>query len=80
MYVTGGGELTVTSSAASTTIDNARFEVSGFSKLILDVPGLTMTGIYQSVSYKFVFTLKKGLFTSIPREHSGCSKSGELAV
>ncbi|CAB1098144.1 unnamed protein product [Ectocarpus sp. CCAP 1310/34] len=48
VYVTGGGELTVTSSAASTTIDNARFEVSGFSKLILDVPGLTMTGIYQS--------------------------------
>ncbi|CAM9636886.1 unnamed protein product [Ectocarpus fasciculatus] len=48
VYVTGGGELTVTSSAASTTINNARFEVSGFSKLILDVPGLTMTGIYQS--------------------------------
>ncbi|CAM9568983.1 unnamed protein product, partial [Ectocarpus fasciculatus] len=55
VYVTGGGDLTVTSSAASSTIDNARFEVSGFSKLILDVPGLTMTGIYQSQAGGAIF-------------------------
>lgn len=50
VYVTGGQDLTVTSTAAASTLSNVRFEVGGFTNLVLDVPDLTMTGIYQSVS------------------------------
>lgn len=49
IYVTGGQDLTVTSTAPSSVMSNVRFEVSGFSKLVLDIPGLTMAGIYKSV-------------------------------
>lgn len=31
-------------------LSNVRFEVIGYTNLVLDVPDLTMTGIYQSVS------------------------------
>ena len=48
--MTGGEELTVTSTAAASTMANVRFEVIGYTSLVLDVPDLTMTGIYQSVS------------------------------
>ncbi|CAN0379514.1 unnamed protein product [Pylaiella littoralis] len=48
IYVTGGQDLTVTSTAPSSVMSNVRFEVSGFSKLVLDIPGLTMAGIYKS--------------------------------
>lgn len=47
--MTGGEELTVTSTAAATTISNVHFEVIGFTSLILDIPDLTVAGIYQSV-------------------------------
>jgi len=50
VYVTGGEELTVTSAAAASTVANVHFEVIGYTSLVLDVPDLTMTGIYQSVS------------------------------
>ncbi len=50
VYVTGGEELTVTSSAAASTVSNVHFEVIGYTSLVLDVPDLTVTGIYQSVS------------------------------
>lgn len=50
VYVTGGQDLTVTSTAAASAVANVHFEVIGFTNLVLDVPDLTMTGIYQSVS------------------------------
>ena len=50
VYVTGGQDVTVTSTAASSTISNVRFEVIGYTGLVVDVPDLTVTGIYQSVS------------------------------
>ncbi len=49
VYVTVGGELTVTSTAAAPTLSNVRFEVINDTFLVLDVPDLTMTGIYKSV-------------------------------
>ncbi|CAM9912938.1 unnamed protein product [Scytosiphon promiscuus] len=48
VYVTGGEELTVTSTASATTISNVHFEVIGFTSLFLDVPDLTIAGLYQS--------------------------------
>lgn len=50
VYVTGGNELTITSTAAASTMSNVHFEVIGYTSLVLDVPDLTMSGIYQSVS------------------------------
>lgn len=50
MYVTGGQDITVTSTAAASMLSNVRFEVIGYTNLVLDVPDLTMTGIYRSVS------------------------------
>lgn len=50
VYVTGGEDLTITSTAAASTISNVHFEVIGYTNLVLDVPDLTMTGIFQSVS------------------------------
>lgn len=50
VYVTGGGELTITSTAAASTISNVHLEVIGHTSLVLDVPDLTMSGIYQSVN------------------------------
>ena len=47
--MTGGEELTIESTAASATMENVRIEVVAYTKLILDVPDLTVTGIYQSV-------------------------------
>lgn len=49
IYVTGGGELTIVSTAASATMENVRIEVVEYSKLILEVPDFTMTAIIQSV-------------------------------
>lgn len=49
IYVTGGEELTIVSTAASATMENVRIEVVAYTKLILDVPDLTVTGIVQSV-------------------------------
>ncbi|CAM9648236.1 unnamed protein product [Pylaiella littoralis] len=48
VYVTGGEELTVTSTAASSTMSNVHLEVIGYTSLVLDVPDLTMSGIFQS--------------------------------
>lgn len=50
VYVTGGEELTIVSTAASATMENVRIEVVAYTKLILDVPNFTVAGIYQSVS------------------------------
>lgn len=49
IYVTGGEELTIISTAASATMENVRIEVVAYTKLILDVPDFTVTGIVQSV-------------------------------
>ena len=48
--VAGGQELTIVSTAESAVTDNVRFEVKGSTKLVLDVPDLTITGIVDSVS------------------------------
>jgi len=37
--------VTVTSTAAASTVSNVRFEVIGYTSLVIDVPDLTMTGI-----------------------------------
>lgn len=37
------------STAESATLENVRLEIVGYSSLTMDVPDLTMTGIYQSV-------------------------------
>ena len=50
IFVTGGGDVTVTSTADTSTFSNIRFEVGGYSNLYFDVPELTMTGIENSVS------------------------------
>ncbi|CAM9959551.1 unnamed protein product [Pylaiella littoralis] len=55
VYVTGGGELTITSTAAASTISNVHLEVIGHTSLVLDVPDLTMSGIYQSLLGGAVF-------------------------
>lgn len=47
--VTGGQELTIISTADSAVMSNARFEVRDSSKLILDIPDLTITGVVDSV-------------------------------
>lgn len=49
IYVTGGEELTVISTAASATMENVRIEVVGHTKLVLEVPDFTLTAIIQSV-------------------------------
>lgn len=49
IYVTGGKELTVVSTAEAATLENVRLEVVGYSSLTMDVPDLTITGIYKSV-------------------------------
>lgn len=49
IYVTGGEELTIISTAASATMYNVRIEVVSYTKLILDIPDCTVTGIFQSV-------------------------------
>eukprot|EP00904_Undaria_pinnatifida_P008962 jgi/Undpi1/5196/HiC_scaffold_2.g00478.m2 len=48
IFVTGGGEVTVTSTADTSTFSNIRFEVGGYSNLYFDVPELIMTGIENS--------------------------------
>ena len=48
--MTGGQELTIVSTAESAVTDNVRFEVKGSTKLVLDIPDLTITGIVDSVS------------------------------
>jgi len=48
--VNGGQELTIISTAESAVTDNVRLEVRGSTKLVLDVPDLTITGIVDSVS------------------------------
>lgn len=50
VFVTGGGELTLTSSADSYIFSKLRFEVLGYTKLILDLPPATFTGFERSVS------------------------------
>ena len=77
VYVTGGGELTVTSTAAASAMTNVRFEVIGYTSLALDVPNLTMTGIYQSVSggsgtHVFIFfcLFSVGSCSLVASEHS----------
>lgn len=72
VYVTGGEELTITSSATSSTISNVHFEVAGYTSLVLDVPDLTMTGINQSVSENVVvlLCLFYAMCFPIPRERS----------
>lgn len=49
IYVTGGEELTIISTAASATMENVRIEVLAYTKLVLEVPDFTVSGIYQSV-------------------------------
>lgn len=51
IYVTGGQELTIVSTAASATMENVRVEVVSYTKLILEVPDFTVTGIFQSVRF-----------------------------
>lgn len=51
IYVTGGEELTIVSTAPSATMENVRIEAVSFTKLILDAPDLTVAGIFQSVSH-----------------------------
>lgn len=50
VFVTGGGQLTLTSSADSYIFSKLRFEVLGHTKLILDLPPATFTGFERSVS------------------------------
>lgn len=50
VFVTGGGELVMTSEADSITLSKVRFEVLGYTKLILDLPPTTITGFEKSVS------------------------------
>lgn len=47
--VTGGQELTVVSTADSAVMSNVRFEVRDSTKLVLDIPDLTITGVVDSV-------------------------------
>lgn len=54
IYVTGGQELTIISTAASATMENVRIEVVSYTKLILEVPDFTVTGIFQSVRFILV--------------------------
>lgn len=51
IYVTGGEDLTIISTATSATMENVRIEVLAYTKLILDVPDFTVTGIVQSVRF-----------------------------
>eukprot|EP00752_Nemacystus_decipiens_P018338 g16453.t1 len=48
IFVTGGGEFTISSSASELTMSNIRVEVSGHTSLYMDVPELIMTGIFNS--------------------------------
>lgn len=50
LFVTGGGELSLTSSADSLTFSKVRFEILGHTKLVLDLPSTTVTGFQRSVS------------------------------
>lgn len=49
VHVSGGEELTVKASAATTSLSNVRFEVVGYTKLTLVGTEITMTGIARSV-------------------------------
>eukprot|EP00904_Undaria_pinnatifida_P009032 jgi/Undpi1/5259/HiC_scaffold_2.g00540.m1 len=48
IFVTGGGDLTITSSTDEIVFSNIRFEIGGYSNLYFDVVDLTMTGITSS--------------------------------
>lgn len=50
VFVTGGGELSLTSSADSLTFSKIRFEILGHTKLVLDLPPTMVTGFQRSVS------------------------------
>eukprot|EP00903_Cladosiphon_okamuranus_P006518 g6370.t1 len=53
--VTGGKELTTISTADSAVMSDARFEVRDSSKLVLDIPDLTITGVVDSRVYGAVY-------------------------
>ncbi|CAM9576041.1 unnamed protein product, partial [Ectocarpus fasciculatus] len=53
--VVGGQELTIISTAESAVISNARFEVQDSTKLVLDIPDLTITGVTDAPVYGAVF-------------------------
>lgn len=48
--VTGGKELTIISTAESAVTSNVRFQVMDSTKLVLDVPDLTITSTLDWVS------------------------------
>lgn len=47
--VTGGQQLTIVSTADSLVMSNVRLEVLDSTKLVLDIPDLTITGVIDSV-------------------------------